>query len=738
MARKYDVLGHIAKGIDRSIRESIRENERQERLYEKERAKHNKLVSKKNALLKALNINWEMKGTTFKLISLNNNYNVDNATKNILNNIENLDIILDELKYGHRVEAIDELLAMDFSYDKAIDIVRAIEKDLLYYLRKQNNCYEDKEVALYEFASQDEIFELDSNVDFETSKAEVFVHCLPIETGDFVTGKDPNVLTNKIIKSLTKLNEKYIKELYKFQEYRENLILEGLRNEYANILEYDNTNYFRYEDLLDTTKFSSNLEVIDKPQPIILKDTKSHADRLEYESNNKPQREDIEIPILYRILSYTPLKNITNNYIDKNLKKAELQWKSNIQTIEQEIKDIKQYNIIAQQKHDEQIAKYNIYLEDVKKEKQAFLQQQEEHNKNVYLKINKFNNEEKNEVIEYFLNNLKLSPYPFLIYKDIELDYNKDNKLLIINYTLPKVEDITNIKNISLLISKMDFKVTYLKETELNKIYNDILYKICLRTISEVFKNDYFGDDDDEDAETNLVDSVIFNGIIKHLNDIDGQEKYSCIMTLQANKESFAKIDISNINAKNCFKALKGIAAPELASLIPVKPILMINKEDSRFIDAYSVAEHLDDGYNIATMHWKDFENLVRELFEKEFCNEGSEVRITQSSHDGGVDAVIFDPDPIRGGKIVIQAKRYTNIVGVSNVRDLYGTVLNEGAIKGILVTTSDYGVESYDFAKDKPITLLNGNNLLHLLEKQGKKATINLQEAKEFLKNNE
>lgn len=738
MARKYDVLGHIAKGIDRSIRESIRENERQERLYEKERAKHNKLVSKKSALLKALNINWKMKGTTFKLISLNNNYSVDNTTKNILNNIENLDIILDELKYGHRVEAIDELLAMDFSYDKAIDIVRAIEKDLLYYLRKQNNCYEDKEVALYEFASQDEIFELDSDVDFETSKAEVFVHCLPIEADDFVTGKDPNVLTNKIIKSLTKLNEKYIKELYKFQEYRENLILEGLRNEYANILEYDNANYFRYEDLLETTKFSSKLEVIDKPQPIILKDTKSHADRLEYESNNKPQREDIEIPILYRILSYTPLKNITNNYIDKNLKKAELQWKSNIQTIEQEIKDIKQYNIIAQQKHDEQIAKYNIYLEDVKKEKQAFLQQQEEHNKNVYLKINKFNNEEKNEVIEYFLNNLKLSPYPFLIYKDIELDYNKDNKLLIINYTLPKVEDITNIKNISLLISKMDFKVTYLKETELNKIYNDILYKICLRTISEVFKNDYFGDDDDEDAETNLVDSVIFNGIIKHINDIDGQKKYSCIMTLQANKESFAKIDISNINAKNCFKALKGIAAPELASLIPVKPILMINKEDSRFIDAYSVTEHLDDGYNIATMHWKDFENLVRELFEKEFCNEGSEVRITQSSHDGGVDAVIFDPDPIRGGKIVIQAKRYTNIVGVSNVRDLYGTVLNEGAIKGILVTTSDYGVESYDFAKDKPITLLNGNNLLHLLEKQGKKATINLQEAKEFLKNNE
>lgn len=36
---------------------------------------------------------------------------------------------------------------------------------------------------------------------------------------------------------------------------------------------------------------------------------------------------------------------------------------------------------------------------------------------------------------------------------------------------------------------------------------------------------------------------------------------------------------------------------------------------------------------------------------------------ITQASRDGGVDAIAFDPDPIRGSKIVIQAKRYTNTV---------------------------------------------------------------------------
>jgi restriction system protein len=67
----------------------------------------------------------------------------------------------------------------------------------------------------------------------------------------------------------------------------------------------------------------------------------------------------------------------------------------------------------------------------------------------------------------------------------------------------------------------------------------------------------------------------------------------------------------------------------------------------------------------------------------------------TRPSRDGGVDCVAFDQRPMFGGKVVIQAKRYPNTVDVSSVRDLYGTVQNEGASKGILVTTSGYGQAS-------------------------------------------
>ena len=76
-----------------------------------------------------------------------------------------------------------------------------------------------------------------------------------------------------------------------------------------------------------------------------------------------------------------------------------------------------------------------------------------------------------------------------------------------------------------------------------------------------------------------------------------------------------------------------------------------------------------------------------------------------------------FDNRPIFGGKVIIQAKRYKNTVPVSAVRDLFGSVHNEGASKGILVTTSGYGRASFEFAKDKPLELLSGSHLLYLLK---------------------
>lgn len=318
---------------------------------------------------------------------------------------------------------------------------------------------------------------------------------------------------------------------------------------------------------------------------------------------------------------------------------------------------------------------------------------------------------------------LSHSQYPDFFPREWDIQYNPESKILVIDYSLPNKDDLPTIKAVKYIASQDDFSEIHLTPLELSSLYDDLLYQICLRTIHEIYEADVI----------NAIASVVFNGWVNSIDKATGNFVNACIMSMQASKDEFLAINLAKVDPKTCFKQLKGVGSSKLHGLSPIAPIISLDKEDKRFVAAYDVADSINDSDNLATMDWQDFEHLIREMFHKEFSASGGEVKITQASRDGGVDAVAFDPDPIRGGKIVIQAKRYANVVGVSAVRDLYGTTMNEGATKGILVTTSDYGPDAYEFARGKPLTLLNGANLLHLLEKHGHKAKIDLKEAKKL-----
>lgn len=326
---------------------------------------------------------------------------------------------------------------------------------------------------------------------------------------------------------------------------------------------------------------------------------------------------------------------------------------------------------------------------------------------------------DENAIESHAVKILLSSDYGNLFEKKIESKFI--NGMLLINYLLPSIDNYPKIKEVKYIVSRNEVVEVPFPNSVIAKSYDNTLYRICLRSLYELF-NSY---------DKDLMQAITFNGYVTALNKAIGKEETKCILSVQTTAEFFHTIGLSKVDPKTCFKSLKGVSAATLIDISPIVPILTFNKTDHRFIESHSVA--IDSGTNIASIDWADFEHLVRELFEKEFSANGGEVKVTQSSRDGGVDAVAFDPDPIRGGKIIIQAKRYTNTVGVSAVRDLYGTIINEGASSGILITTADYGADSYTFAKDKPIKLLNGGHLLSLLHKHGYDARINIEEAKEM-----
>lgn len=337
----------------------------------------------------------------------------------------------------------------------------------------------------------------------------------------------------------------------------------------------------------------------------------------------------------------------------------------------------------------------------------------------------KYNSDQK-EAVEFFVSRvLNSSAYPIYIQKEFELEYNPDNGVLALNYKLPNQTDVPNISEVSYIAAKNDFKVTKLKEKELNELYDNILYQIVLRTNFEIFKSD----------SANHIKAIVFNGWLQYIDKSDGLQKTGCILSMQACKDDFLEINLKNVEPKQCFKRFRGISSSALYNMIPVSPIINLNRYDKRFVEGYEVLKNIEVNSNLGIMPWQDFENLVKELFEKEFNKDGDEVKITQESRDGGVDAIIYDNDYLRGGKIVVQAKRYNNVVGLSAVRDLFGTMEHERAMKGILITTSYYGLDAYEFVKDKPIKLLDGNDLLNMLHRHGYNFKINLEEAKQYFK---
>jgi restriction system protein len=333
----------------------------------------------------------------------------------------------------------------------------------------------------------------------------------------------------------------------------------------------------------------------------------------------------------------------------------------------------------------------------------------------------RYESKDEDAVLEYFERVVSKSEYPDCIRREFEFELNTETGVLLVNCRLPAPDDVPKLAEIKYVQTSDALVERYLSDAQSARLYEDLLYKITLRTVHELFQTD----------SMKTLSTIVFNGIVTSTDRSTGNEVTACILSVQVPRDPFLAINLAKVDPKACFRQLRGVGSSKLHSITPVAPIVELKRHDPRFVSSHPVAEGLSEGFNLAMMDWEEFEHLIREIFEKEFSSNGGEVKVTQASRDGGVDAVAFDPDPIRGGKIVIQAKRYAYTVGVSAVRDLYGTVLNEGASKGILVTTSDYGPDAYEFANGKPITLLSGSNLLHLLGRHGVSAHINLTEAR-------
>lgn len=301
-------------------------------------------------------------------------------------------------------------------------------------------------------------------------------------------------------------------------------------------------------------------------------------------------------------------------------------------------------------------------------------------------------------VAEYFAAMLSAAPgWPSEFPRRVATAWDPEACQLVLDWQLPGYDVVPEISRIRYVKTTDEYKEIALPAGQRAALYRTVIAQSCLRVVADVFRSDHL----------QQVQSVALNGYVRGRDSATGQESDHCLVTAMISRDDLREVQLTMVDAVDCLSGLRGQISPRPERMTTIRPG---RRPESIGGAATEVPE--DNGTDLYEMDPVDFENLVADLFRQ----RGLAVMTTQRSGDEGVDVIAEDPDPITGGLIVIQVKRYRATVSPSVVRDLYGVVQHRGATKGILVTTSGFGPGSHEFARGKPLTLIGGAELVQLL----------------------
>jgi restriction system protein len=306
-------------------------------------------------------------------------------------------------------------------------------------------------------------------------------------------------------------------------------------------------------------------------------------------------------------------------------------------------------------------------------------------------------------VEEYLTAALYASPvFPEGLPRQVSASFQAPERRLLLTWELPTVAVVPEFSAIRYLPGQDREKGVARPVTERRAAYRDVLAQLMLLVLREVFAADSPG----------LLDSVALTGFVDATDPATGHRSPVFLAAVLVSRTAFDAVNLARVDPVDCL--VDGLGG-ELSAR-PDKRAAVTALRLPGTAGRAAVSHGGDAEPDLLAMDPLEFEELVAELFRA----MGMQAVTTVRSGDGGVDVDALDPDPIRGGTIVVQVKRYRNTVSPSAVRDLYGTVQSIGANKGVLITTSGFGPTSHTFAHGKPLTLVSGTDLVELLHQHG------------------
>ena len=255
-------------------------------------------------------------------------------------------------------------------------------------------------------------------------------------------------------------------------------------------------------------------------------------------------------------------------------------------------------------------------------------------------------------VVEYFDMVLANSIYPEGFPQRHRVAYVPESAQLVVEYELPTLEAIPQVREYRYVKARDETASTARPAKEVRAQYASVVAQVALRTVHELFEADRAG----------RAETVVFNGIVATTDPSTGRPVTPCLVTLRTTRDVFEESTspgradgVSGPPQRRGLEEARGARARASGARVRHgRPAF--RRGDRR-------ARRARPAPQPARAH----PHRVRRLIQNLFAKMGLDTKQTRPSRDGGVDCVAYDPRPIFGGKVVIQAKRYRHTVDVSS-----------------------------------------------------------------------
>jgi restriction system protein len=296
------------------------------------------------------------------------------------------------------------------------------------------------------------------------------------------------------------------------------------------------------------------------------------------------------------------------------------------------------------------------------------------HNEDLDRRIDGLLERARADVEMYLRQVLGATPLPGGFPWSVELTFNPRSEQVIVQWELPHREAMPDVASYRYVAAKDEIRLTARRKNEVNAIYRDVISQVALLCIRDLLDGDP------------ALASVAFNGHVHTTNPATGDREYPCLISLNVDRADFLRDEnLREVTPEACVRHLRAIVSNHPYDLEPIEPLLDFDLSKFKFAEGLDAVATLDSRPDLMQMSPTNFEHLVRQIFEA----QGAEGWTTEQSHDDGVDAVIAKRTSLIGGLSIVQAKRYSRVVGVSHLRELAGAMEEKKAGWGILITTS-------------------------------------------------